>query len=76
MNENRYIFRHVLGLIGKTVLIAALIYGVMWAAVWISGFLTAGTVTLLFMALIAGMIYWMWWDSRHCAERKGGGRNG
>ena len=68
MSTNRIIFRYVLVVIAEAALIAGAIYGALWIAVWASDHLTAGSMTLVFMATFAGALSWMWWDSHHSAE--------
>lgn len=69
MSVNRILFRYILG-IAKAVLIVAAIYGTMWLAVWISDKLTAATIIIIFAAMFAAAIAWMWWDSKTSMEVK------
>ena len=68
MSNNRIIFRYILGTLAEYALIAGAIYGALWLAVASSAHLTAGTMTLVFMATFAGALGWMWWDSHNSAE--------
>ena len=68
MSTNRIIFRYILGTLAEYALIAGAIYGVLWLAVRASDHLTAGSMTLVFVATFAGALGWMWWDSHHSAE--------
>ena len=68
MSTNRIIFRYVLGVIAEAALIAGAVYGALWVAVAASDHLTAGSMTLVFVATFAGALGWMWWDSHSNAE--------
>lgn len=68
MSNNRIIFRYILGTLAEYALIAALIYGALWVGVAASDHLTAGMITLVFAALFAATLGWMWWDSHPNAE--------
>ena len=64
MSVNRILFRYILGTIAEAVLIVAAIYDTMRLAVWISDKLTATTIIIIFAAMFAAAIAWMWWDSK------------
>ena len=68
MSTNRIIFRYVLGVIAEAALIAGAVYGALWVAVAASDHLTAGSMTLVFVATFAAALGWMWWDSHTSAE--------
>ena len=68
MSTNRIIFRYVLGVIAEAALIAGAVYGALWVAVAASDHLTAGSMTLVFVATFAGALGWMWWDSHSNAD--------
>ena len=68
MSTNQIIFRYILGTLAEYALIAGAIYGALWIAVWASDHLTAGSMTLVFMATFAGALGWMWWDSHTSAD--------
>lgn len=70
MSVNRILFRYILGTIAEAVLIVAAIYDTMRLAVWISDKLTAATIIIIFAAMFAAAITWMWWDSKTSMEVK------
>ena len=70
MSNNRIIFRCILGTFAEYALIAGAIYGVLWVAVRASDHLIVGMITLIFAALFAATLGWMWWDSHNSADKK------